>query len=77
MNQKNLVLWIVIVVIVLAIVAFWIYYSQNPQAYQGSTGYQTPVKSSDNATKIQADLNATDVSNLGSEVQAIDQTLAK
>lgn len=73
-ENKKLVWWVVIIVIVLIIAAFAVYYMQTG-VY--SPGGATIFPPSDTTSSIEADLKATDLNNLDTELSDIGKELAK
>jgi len=63
------------VIVVLIIIAFAVYYLRYVPASQQNYGVTTPP--SDSTASIEADLNATDLNNLDTELLDIDKELAQ
>lgn len=73
MDNKNLVWWVVAIIVILIIAAFGVYYMRSRVSYAPSPTVSQP----DSATAIEADLKSLDLSGLGSELSNIDKELAK
>lgn len=62
-------------IVVLIIIAFAVYYVRYTPI--GQQNYGAVITPPDSATSIEADLNATNLNNLGSELSDIDKELAQ
>jgi len=73
-DKKNLVWWVVAVIVILIAVAFLVYYMRSGTPSVPPTVSQPQA---DSASAIEADLKALDLSDLGSELSDIDKELAQ
>lgn len=73
-ENKKLVWWVAGVIAILVAAAFLVYYLRYTPVGTGDYGILPP---SDTTQSIEADLNATDLNNLDSELSDIDKELAQ
>ncbi|KKS95471.1 hypothetical protein A3B05_03000 [Candidatus Giovannonibacteria bacterium RIFCSPLOWO2_01_FULL_43_160] len=73
-ENKKLVWWVAGIIAILVVAAFLVYYLRYTPVGTGDYGILPP---SDTTQSIEADLNATDLNNLDSELSDIDKELAQ
>ena len=75
-ENKKLVWWVVVIIIILVLAAFVVFYAQNPSAESPSANLQI-APPADSVSLIEADLKATNVNGLTSDLSNIDKELVK
>ncbi len=82
--NNNFKIWIIIAVIVIIVIVAWILFARPEQATapdgtptDASINKLQEVSTSDTVSAIEEDLNATDLSDLTSELEAIEKELGQ